>query len=193
MENMGVTYSEIRGQLKTGDLVLFGGKGRISSLIKRFTRSPYSHVGMIIRTELGVLLWESTTLSNVEDVFTGKAHKGPQVVMLSDRIRTYEGEIYVRPIRESLAPVEIEALHEFRHEIAGRPYEVSEIELIRAVMDIGPDQKEDLSSIFCSEQVVEAFQRMGRISERYSSNEFTPHDLGTDFRGIFGDVVELVA
>ena len=56
-------YEEARANIQTGDIVLFSGKGGISSAIKWFTRSGWSHVGMALRVEEfdTVLLWESTT------------------------------------------------------------------------------------------------------------------------------------
>ena len=42
-----LTYEEIRGELKTCDILLFSGKGAISHGIKLFTFSKWSHVGMV--------------------------------------------------------------------------------------------------------------------------------------------------
>jgi len=44
-----LTYEEIRGELKTCDILLFSGKGAISHGIKLFTFSKWSHVGMVLR------------------------------------------------------------------------------------------------------------------------------------------------
>ena len=45
---MLASYHEIRTELKTGDIVLFSGKGGISAGIKWGTLSRWSHVGMIL-------------------------------------------------------------------------------------------------------------------------------------------------
>lgn len=52
-------------QFKTGDLVLFAGSGRCRSLIKRFTRSKWSHIGMVLHLDAYPypLLFESTGAS----------------------------------------------------------------------------------------------------------------------------------
>ena len=44
-------YQDIRSQLKTGDILLFSGKGGISEGIKFFTLSKWSHVGMVYKFE----------------------------------------------------------------------------------------------------------------------------------------------
>jgi hypothetical protein len=37
--------------------------------------------------------------------------------------------------------------------------------------------KEDLSSLFCSELVAEAYQKMGLLTEQLPSNEYIPKDF----------------
>jgi len=61
-------YTEVRDNLNTGDIVLFSGKGGISTAIKLFTHSKWSHVGMVFKVPNinMVLLWESTTLANIK-------------------------------------------------------------------------------------------------------------------------------
>ena len=44
-----MNYQELRSDLKTGDILLFSGKGGISDGIKFFTLSKYSHVAMVYR------------------------------------------------------------------------------------------------------------------------------------------------
>ncbi len=173
-------YSEIRNSLQTGDIVLFSGKGRISNIIKWFTKSPWSHVGMVIRsTEWDMLLlWESTTLNKLKDIQSGVARQGVQLVPLSERIKTYDGEIGIRRL-ETNKVIRHQPLMDFRQEVKGRSYEQSKLELIKSAYD-GPlgQNEEDLSSLFCSELIAEAYQRMGFISNDISSNEYTPADFG---------------
>ncbi len=185
-------YSDMRQNLKTGDIVLFGGRGLISTGIKWLTRSKYSHVGMVLNLPVHdmsnlpvsnvVLLWESTTLSKISDVVSGRARRGVQLVPLSERIKSYNGDIIaVRPLQYAKFNAEqMLRLHKLRHNVAGRPYEQSKIELLRSAIDIGPDQPEDLSSLFCSELVAEAYQEMGLLSSIKPSNEYTPRDFSSE-------------
>ena len=176
-------YKDIRDDLKSGDIVLFSGKGGVSEWIKWFTRSAWSHVGMVIKSEeIGsVLLWESTTLSDLTDIQTGKAVRGVQLVGMRDRVDTYSGEkIAVRQLSKSLSKEQIATLGSLRSKFAGKPYEESKIELLKAAADmLLPENREDLSSLFCSELVAEAYQRMGLLGEKKPSNEYTPEDFST--------------
>ena len=183
-------YQELRSDLKTGDILLFSGKGGISDGIKFFTLSKYSHVGMVYRFDDprdpkgSVFCWESTTLSDVHDADSGKLTKGVQRVELSERLErcfSLGYEISVRQLSRSLSDKMLTALNNFRHEVSGRPYETSRIELLKAAYDgLFGDNKEDLSSLFCSELVAEAYQSMGLLSEAMPSNEYIPKDFSQE-------------
>ena len=125
-----------------------------------------------------VLLWESTTLSSLRDIVSGKARKGVQLVALSERLRTYDGAAAVCRLKgAALGDEAMKALAAFRHEVRGRPYEQSKLELIVSVFRRWCGFGEDLSSLFCSELVAEAYQRMGLLAPHVPSNSCTPADF----------------
>lgn len=177
-------YETIRKKLNTGDIILFSGKGAISHGIKLFTLSKWSHVGMVLKlpdTDT-VFLWESTIISNLADAIDGTKKKGVQLVLLSDRIKTYKGEASVRHLKGvTIDKNKYQALMEFRKDVRNRPYEKNEIELIKSAYD-GPwgHNEEDLSSLFCSELVAEAYQRIGLLPSDIPSNEYTPKDFTSE-------------
>ena len=77
-------------------------------------------------------------------------------------------------------------LLQFRKTVQGRPYEKSKINLILAAFDFSErfltflnNEEEDLSSLFCSELVAEAYQRMGVLDSKKSSSEYTPDDFSS--------------
>lgn len=179
----GRTYTTVRDKLETGDLILFSGKGGTSTGIKWLTNSKWSHVAMVVRLDDWdtLLLWEATTLMDLKDVLTGKCRQGVQLVTLSDRIASYDGEVSVRFLDVKRTPKMKRALVELRQELRGRKYETRKIELLRAAYD-GPlgENSSDLSSLFCSELIAESYQRMGLLpsgSKALPSNEYTPRDF----------------
>ena len=185
-EKTMTTYADIRGRLQTGDLVLFAGKGWLSRLIQIGTASRWSHVGMVlVLLEYNVvLLWESTTLSSLPDIVSGRGRKGVQLVALSERLRTYDGCAAVCHLKgAALSDADTRALTRFRHEVRGRPYEQSKLQLIVAVFRRWCGFGEDLSSLFCSELVAEAYQRMGLLDPDVPSNSYTPADFAEAFDG----------
>lgn len=186
------SYADLRGELRTGDILLFSGKGGISDGIKFFCGSKWSHVAMVYRftdnsgDSDSVFCWESTTLSNIPDAETGKLTRGVQRVELSERLeRCFASgyEVSVRRLNQNLDMNMLKALDAFRREVSGRPYEKNWLELVKSAYDgwLGMN-KEDLSSLFCSEMVAAAYQRMGLLSRDLASNEYTPKDFSDERR-----------
>lgn len=176
-------------KLKSGDVVLFSGKGFISRLIQLGTLSKYSHVGLVVRKGGDLYLWESTTLSDIPDVESGEYVKGVQMVSLKERLITYDGGVAIRRLKLPLTTAQEAAYEAFREEVKGRPYEKSNVALVRSAVDILSGQKEDLSSLFCSEMDAEAYQRMELVNEDKSSSEYTPADFAKKMKHILGKVV----
>ena len=181
MNNPRTYNHQLRSELKTGDIILFSGKGGISAGIKWITLSRWSHVGMIVvLPEYDfVTVWESTTLSSLVDLDTKVPRKGVQLVPLSLRVEDYPGDIAVRQLIDvTFDEHALRQLMELRREFVGREYEQDKIELIKAAYD-GPFGRnaEDVTSLFCSELVAEAYQGLGLLGEEKRSNEYTPADF----------------
>ncbi len=176
-------YNEIRDNLNTGDIVLFSGSSAFSLLIKGYTRSAWSHVGMVMRIPDFdmVLLWEATTLADILDIDTGTATKGVQLVPLSQRMKTYKGDVSIRQLDCDRQNLDMEGLKAFRQDVKGKAYEKSEGELFKAAYDgwFG-ENVEDFSSVFCSELVAGAYQSMGLLEDGQPANEYTPKDFSSD-------------
>ena len=179
-QNSSDRKDEMLSQLETGDIILFSGEGARSSLIKRSTRCPWSHVGMAIRLEgLDDLhLYESTSVGCLPDFHSGKLISGVQTVPLQERIRTYPGAVSARKLEERPSVEMLEALEIMHRQFRGRGYEVNDLELLKAAYD-GPFgmNKRNSASIFCSELVAFAYQTMGYISRTLPANEYTPRDF----------------
>ena len=175
-----MNYMQYRELARTGDIVLFSGKGRISETIKWFSGSEWSHVGLVVRDYDDVLLWESTTLATVADLDSGMPRKGVQIVPLSARLESYDGDVAVRRAVQSLSVEQRCDLAVLRAAYKGRPYEESLCELASAAYD-GPfgENTRDVSSLFCSELVAEAFIKFGWLppQSKKPSNEYTPGDF----------------
>ena len=176
------TYEDIRNELKTGDILLFSGQGFISDAIKWITKNEYSHVGMVLRIKGYdyVALWESTTLGNVPSIFGGK-RKGVQIVQLSQRLKKYRGKVVVRHLENfEFGQKERAIIRRLRTEVDKKPYEKNIWSLIKSALDktpLGRNRKKDLSSLFCSELVAEAYTRLGLLPKNEVSSEYTPADF----------------
>jgi hypothetical protein len=87
---------------EAGDMLVFAGKGWISKLITWGT-NPFramfgrgsSHIGICANYQGRVLLFESTTLSNMTCEVTGKPVRGVKAVDPALRVESYEGKAWV--------------------------------------------------------------------------------------------------
>lgn len=95
-------YSKLVKEFQTGDIILFNGKYPISKLVEELEHSKWSHVGMVVRPdpEGEVYFFESTALTNLEDVLEHDHKTGPKLVKLIDRLKTYGADLvpYVPPV-----------------------------------------------------------------------------------------------
>ena len=134
-------------------------------------------------------------ISTIElvDIETGKVTQGIELLPLRQKVFSgWYSRVAVRQLNidDEQRGQMTKHLLEFKKELGERPYEKSKLELIRSAIDFHEDfltflknEEEDLSSLFCSELVAAAYQRMGLLesnteSDNYkTSNEYTPDDF----------------
>lgn len=174
-------YERHRSDMRTGDILLFSGTGLISRGIQAITGSPWSHVAVVFDAGFDfICCFESTTLSDLPDLLTGKPIKGVQMVPLSQRISTYDGDLIAwRPVDAPRDDKATTAALRVRDEFAGTPYEENRLELLRSALDrfTFKENQPDTSSLFCSELAAILWMRMGWMKEGVSPNEYTPADF----------------
>ena len=165
-------YSCIRDNIRAADVIAFGGSGFFSDCIKWFTRSPISHVGVVLETTVGdvrrVRLIESTSL----DGFAGVT-----IDFLSDRVRDYTGSIYWMPLSEfSRQRLNEAVFFEWLMEQEGKKYDK------RSILHFATDwlnirtNHENFDKVYCSELVCGAWEAGGVIGAMNAS-EVTPSAL----------------
>ena len=124
------------------------------------------------------------------DIETGTVRRGVELLPLRHKIFSgWYNRVAIRRLVD-VTDEQRNALYmkmlELRREWQGRPYEKSQIQLILSAVDIHENflpflrnQHEDLSSLFCSELVAAAYQRMGLLGDEKLSNEYTPDDFAS--------------
>lgn len=168
-------YSEIRHNLKTGDIVLFSGKGLTAKIIRFGSRSKFHHVGLILRSsDDDIFLLHST--ANYGGV------KGVQVEFFSNVVKRSKDKIFVRHIIPPLTGYQVQCLKNFRRTYEGTPYETNLLELILAGIGdkFNIQIKRPTSSLFCSEMVIKALQAIDVLPLVLASHSFSPADLSSE-------------
>lgn len=180
-----IAYQEARQMMKAGDVIAFSGKGDFSQIIKWATRAPVSHVGVILQSKLLIdgepqsgmfnQIIESTSLNGFSGVTASR---------LSDRLDTYDGEIWWLPLRQSIWNIMNKKsfydflLHQERKEYDMPQAVKSALDALDKVPFAGKatHNTEDFSKFFCSELVAAGLEAGGAISH-INASEVTPIDL----------------
>lgn len=175
-----VDFASIRDRLQTGDILLFSGRSLISHLIRVFTRSRWSHIGIVVRDLASgdLFLWEATSSNTIDDVDYGHIPRGVQLVHLEDKLRSYNGVAAVR----LLTGVErngriMKRFGWLFKRLRRAPYRNYLIEYIN--VGLGRSRRATRRA-FCSQLVAEAYMRMGLLRPEKPSALYTPKDFAVD-------------
>lgn len=180
-------YSDARSMMKPGDVIAFGGKGHFSELIKFVSRADVSHVGVILQTRVvdddtGRFfnqIVESTSINNANGVV---------VTRLSDRMNTYEGEIWWLPLDDRIRQEKFDSVsfYNFLFNQARDRKGCDVPQALKSALDAldelpfglhGPGyNREDFSRFFCSELVAAGLEKAGTVGP-VNASEVTPIDL----------------
>lgn len=179
-------YDEARNDMKPGDVIAFGGKGHFSEIIKFSTFSDVSHVGVILQTKVV----EDNTgrfFNQIIESTSLNGFNGVNISRFSDRLATYEGELWWLPLRDEVRNrMDTKKFYEFLFNQAKlrKPYDMPQA--IKSALDAmdqlpfgahGPGyNKEDFSKFFCSELVAAGLEA-GNAIDTVNASEVTPIDL----------------
>lgn len=187
MSAQEITYDEARGLMKPGDVIAFGGKGHFSEIIKFATFSDVSHVGVILQTKIT----DDTTgrfFNQIIESTSLNGFNGVNISRFSDRLSTYDGELWWLPLKEEIR----EALFDqkkffdflFNQAKERKPYDMPQA--VKSALDAmdnlpfgmnGPGyNSEDFSKFFCSELVSAGLEIAGAVGT-VNASEVTPIDL----------------
>lgn len=178
-----LSYADARAAMRAGDVIAFGGKGQFSEAIKLVTRAAVSHVGVIVRTHPG----SASAAPCMNQIIEATTTAGVAVHRASERIASYEGDVWWLPLRRSLHVEGFNARRFaeflFAEARAGKGYDFSQA--IGAGVDLldrlgashGPTRNiEDFESYFCSELVAAGLEA-GEVVPALNASEVTPIDL----------------
>ncbi|MGI0117575.1 hypothetical protein [Zooshikella sp. RANM57] len=182
-----IFYEDARPLMQPGDVIAFGGKGHFSEIIKFATFSDISHVGVILQTKITTddtnrffnQIIESTSLHGFN---------GVNISRFSDRLNTYNGELWWLPLNEELRKTRFKQKEFynflFNQAKARKPYDMPQA--IKSALDALDElpfgmhglgyNREDFSKFFCSELVAAALE-VSTLVDSVNASEVTPIDL----------------
>lgn len=168
-------YKIIRNELQTGDLIFCSGNYFFSKLIQKFTKSVWSHVGIIYKDEKldRILVLESEKLYGV------------RLAPLSKYVKDYHGKN--KPYKGKVIIARVNATTDYKQAISfgmdelTKPYD--NVEVIRIAIRIlfGITRRETNRNYICSELVQECFKKENIIFKD-NDTKISPDDIWKDER-----------
>lgn len=169
-------YEDVRRELRSGDLVFCSGSYVFSGLIQRFTRSVWSHVGIVYRDAhlQRVFILESETGIGVRLVPISKYLRD-----YHGRRRPYRGQIVVARVNPEPGDERVRQAVSFGMDLLTKPYDNFEIVRIAARITFRIGRRTQDRKFICSELVDECYRAAGvRFVRR--DNYISPDDIWRD-------------
>ena len=192
MSESELPFDEAVATTATGDLWLFRGRSFADRAIQTVTNSPINHVGMAVALEdMPPLLWHAELGRSLPDAWTGERHRGVQLHVLADAVRTWEDKYgqraWVRRLEGGAVTREMEdRLLQTIDKYNGRPFPTTP-GLARSWLT-GRVRRRAASreTIYCAELVAVTMQNMGLLPDRRPMSWYDPGKFWS------GDEIELV-
>jgi hypothetical protein len=117
-------YKIIRDELKTGDLIFCNGNYFFSRLIQRFTKSVWSHIGIVYKDDAldRVVILESEKLYGVRFAPLSKYLRD-----YHGKNKPYKGKVFVARLNQNISQIEINKTISFGMDELTKPYDNWEI------------------------------------------------------------------
>jgi uncharacterized protein YycO len=173
-----LAYDQVRDQLQTGDIIFCSGTYFFSKSIQWFTKSVWSHVGIIYRDDnlLRIFVLESETAIGVRLVPLSKYLRD-----YHGRNKPYKGRIVIGRIAPAADSEKVKKAISFGMDELTRPYDNWEILRIAIRILLRRGRKDRDRKYICSELVYEAF-RKADIAFTFNRNSISPDDIWKDAR-----------
>ena len=176
---------------KPGDLIVFSGLKLDAVLIRWLTKSSYSHVAMVLDTNLetngktNIKIIESTTYTSLPDFQNQQCKQGIQIHNLENWLNAYKsyGKAWHIPLSKSLSSEKIEKMQNWLWNLHERQVSYSCWKSIGAWLKINKyfvnSNTQNSKRVFCSELATQALQIAGAINDSVLACEQTPYELTT--------------
>lgn len=176
-------------ELKTGDIILFDYEGHslFSSLIKKFTKSKFTHVGMILKDPKfihpslkGYYVWESGK-EDEPDPQDNKKKIGVQITPFAELYEKYKNtgsKIYIRKI-ENNNNITDEKLKQIHDIVYDKPYDIVPLDWIEGYLQKNPDPQKT-NRFWCSALIGYIYTKLGILNSDTDWSILRPCDFSED-------------
>lgn len=164
-------YEHVRFNMRSGDVIAFGGSCHFSGMIKMAIRAEVSHIGLFLRDQ---------------DLIDATARHGVAISLIEERIIAYDGEVWWLPLADQLrVRFDQQAFETFLLAQVGKKYD--HVQAVGSAIDVFDQlpagfngigyNPEDFERFFCSELVAAGLKAGGVIPSHVNASEATPIDI----------------
>lgn len=166
-------YKIIRNDLQTGDLIFCSGNYFFSRLIQKFTKSNWSHVGIVYRDEAldRILVLESEKVFGVRFAPLSKYLKD-----YHGKNKPYKGYVVLARINTEIPITALQQTISYGMDELTKPYDNWEVIRIAIRIIFKITRREHNRSYICSELVQECFNKAG-IKFLDKDTKISPEDI----------------
>jgi hypothetical protein len=163
-------YDLIRSHIKNGDVLMFQGKYRSSSLIKRLTKSSYSHAGIAVWWNKRLMVMEADS-------------KGVAISRLSSKLEKYKGKAELYTSKEEISKEDRDRMIDFAQEELGKEYATWKALVFgwKILFKKKLSEKDELrkeNKLFCSQYVARIYNAGGKDLKKNRDDRFmSPNDI----------------
>ncbi len=168
----------VRPLLQAGDLFFASGNYPLSMVIRKLSRSIFSHIGIIFRLDQ---IDRVVVLESVENA-------GVRLIPLSrylsryDDGKPYDGKIFIARYKREIPPEKLRTMADKGCTRLASPYDMNELVTIMARMYLGSSIVKKQDAFVCSELVHDCFKVIN-IHFKYNRHKFiAPEDIAKDKR-----------
>ncbi len=176
-----ITLESLLKCSKTGDIIMFCGTSRDSSVVKGWSGCRWSHIGIIVEDEktFEKYLYNADACTSLRNVTNGSYDEGVQLNDLEVCIKSYQGYVYYAPLMNIYGKeCQFSDLLPMMRLLNGCKFNHDWSELLRCTFGKGGgylgSKIEHVDSFFCSQLVAHAYYRMGVIGNDIPFNEYHP-------------------
>ena len=179
--NIKLNYNNIKGNLETGDLILFSCNDFISKGIKYTISSKYSHVGIVIKGKNDNLYILECDMTGSYDYLSHKDYKpGSHLIDLKTKIEEYDGTKFgFRKLKNNKSTISRSKLNKILKRSVLIGFQDNWITWMIAHFKnkyLG-NLFNDPDYMFCTQYVAYVYQQLGILSKKNPNYLFTPKDF----------------
>lgn len=165
------TLEKVLAEAKTGDAILMAGHSPGERVMKSCTRSIFSHIGLLLREDDVVYVWDADMGQGIRD--------GPRLMKLSDKLARYKGfkhAAYI-PLTCSERPTEAKMLEVIsRYENLDMDPNVWAWWAAHSPTSALFNRLKNPSKVFCSELAAMTLQDLGVMRHEHIPAWYSPGD-----------------